>query len=104
MFFLALGLIWMTFGALETGLEFNDFQCFSGVPRAEGPLPGGGNLVAPCAPLHQPNSMEELYNIRMQHQTCRNKGIRKNQDANSASTKNQGGNLISFKQRNKDTG
>ena len=57
-FSMALGPILMIFGGLETGLKIMIFDGFPGRPGAEGALPGGGNLVHPWAPLHQPNSME----------------------------------------------
>ena len=38
-FFMALGPILMTLGALETGLKFDDFLWLSRGARAEGPLP-----------------------------------------------------------------
>ena len=59
---MALGPILKIFGGLVTGLKFMIFDGFPGGPRAEGALPGGGNLVHPWAPLQQPSSMEELYN------------------------------------------
>ena len=53
-------------------------------------------IGVPCDPYRAPT--EPLCEI--QHQ----KGIRTNQDSNCESTKNQGCNVISFKQTNQDTG
>ena len=101
---MALGSILVTFGALETSLKFGDFSWPFWVTTDLAPRLVEAKCVGPWAPFQQPNSWSSDSTCKIHFETYRNKGIRKNQDANYENTKNQGCNMISSKQRSQDKG
>ena len=100
MFLMALGPISMTSAALETGLKFNDF-C-DGFPWSGLELRQYGHRLVFGIAIHCSNQTvwSSSSTCKIQHETCRKNGIRKNQ----MQTMNMRCNMISLKQRNQDTG
>ena len=104
-FSMALGPILMTFGALEAGLKFDDFRWLSGGGgRAEQPWLVGASWSVPRPYCSRLTVRISPSTCKIQHQTCRDKGIWKNQDANCGNTKSIDCNIISFTHRDQDTG
>ena len=94
----------MTFGALETGSKSDDFNGFPGEAEAEEPWPVGAIWLLPGPHCSNQIGWNSFSTCKTQYQTCGNEGQRKNKDAYFENTKNQGCNIISFTQRNWDTG
>ena len=83
---MAFGQILMTFGALETGVKFHDFRWLSGVLELS--TASRGKVLGMVG--HRSNSQSVsrgFTKCKIQHQTCKDKGIRKNQDANYENNK-----------------
>ena len=73
------------------------FDGFPGGPGAEGPLPGVGICLAPGPHWSKQTVLSRSSTCKIHYRTCRNKGIRKNQDANYEITQNEGCNMNSLK-------
>ena len=80
------------------------FDGFPGGPGREGALPFQAIWYTFWPYSNSQTVSRRSTTCKIQHQTCRNKGIRKNQDANYENTKKQGCNMISLQQRKQDTG